>query len=390
METEVVIVGGGPTGTSLAAALGDCGVSSVVIDPRPEITAPAAEFDTRVYALRPSSVSFLERSGIWANVDPSRLCPVHEMHVSGDDGVSVLHFDAYRAGLAQLAVIAEDANLQRACRVTLEAKPLATLLAGRAVQDARWGEDAVELVLDDGSGVRAQLAVAADGSDSRLRTLAGIEVDSRAYRQRAIVANFDVQKPHRCVAFQWFRDDGVLALLPLPGDRVSMVWSTAEDNAQRLAALEPRELARCVGEASGNRLGETVLSSAVSTFALRLMRARAVLAPRLVIVGDAAHNVHPLAGQGLNLGLADCEALAGTMARRLPAESLASASLLARYRRARAEEIAAMQLVTDGLQRLFDAKVPGVRWLRNTGLRLVDRLAPVKYGLVKRAVGRTV
>jgi ubiquinone biosynthesis UbiH/UbiF/VisC/COQ6 family hydroxylase len=372
-DTEIVIVGGGPTGTSLAAALADAGVSSVLVDPRPQIAAAPAELDARVYALRPSSVSFLERCGIWANADPSRLCPVHEMRVSGDDGVSVLRFDAYGAGLSQLAVIAEDANLQRAGRVTLQSKPLATLLAGRAVVDARWNDRAVELVLDDGSGVRAQVAVAADGAESRLRTLAGIEIDSRPYRQRAVVANFHAQRPHRCVAFQWFRGDGVLALLPLPGDRVSMVWSTGEDNAQRLAALEPQTLARCVGDASGNALGELSLSSAVSTFALRLMRARAVVAPRLVIVGDAAHNVHPLAGQGLNLGLADCDALAGTMARRLPAESLASASLLARYRRARAEEVAAMQLVTDGLQRLFDARVPGARWLRKAGRRDANR-----------------
>jgi len=390
METEVVIVGGGPTGASLAAALADCGVSSAIVDPRTRLAAPAAEFDARVYALRPASVLFLESCGIWANVDDSRLCPVHEMRVSGDDGVSVLRFDAYRAGLAQLAVIAEDANLQHAARVTLQAKPLATLVAGRTVVDARWGEREVELVLDDGSDVRAQLAVAADGADSRLRTLAGIEVDSRLYRQRALVANFHAEKPHHCVAFQWFRDDGVLALLPLPGDRVSMVWSTAEDNAGQLAALAPRELARRVAAASGNQLGELSLSGPASTFALRWMRPRTILAPRLVIVGDAAHNVHPLAGQGLNLGLADCEALAAVIARRLPAESIASASLLARYRRTRAEEIAAMQLATDGLQRLFDTRLPGVKWLRNTGLRLVDRLAPVKYELVKRAVGRTV
>jgi ubiquinone biosynthesis UbiH/UbiF/VisC/COQ6 family hydroxylase len=234
------------------------------------------------------------------------------------------------------------------------------------------------------------LAVAADGADSRLRALAGIEIDTRPYRQRALVANFHAGKPHRCTAYQWFRDDGVLALLPLPGDQVSMVWSTAEDNAERLAALEPRELALRVRDASGQALGELSTCSAVSSFPLRLMRARRTVAPRLVIVGDAAHNVHPLAGQGLNLGLADCEALAGTIAQRLPAESIGSAVLLARYRRARAEEVAAMQLVTDGLQRLFDARVPGAKWLRNTGLRFVDRLTPVKNRLVKRAVGRTV
>lgn len=390
MDAEAVVVGGGPVGASLAAALADCGVCSALIDPRPEIAAPGAEFDSRVYALRPAGVSFLQRCGIWSKVDAARLCPIHEMRISGDDGASTLRFDAYRAGLLQLAVIAEDANLQRAARLTLESKPLVKLIAGRSVVDARWSQAQVELSLDDGSSVRGQLAVAADGADSRLRALAGIEIEMRPYRQRALVANFRAERPHRCVAWQWFRDDGVLALLPLPGDQVSMVWSTAEDNAERLAALAPGELALRVRDASQRALGELSICGAVSSFPLRLMRARSTVAPRLAIVGDAAHNVHPLAGQGLNLGLADCEALAGTIAQRLPAESVGSAVLLARYRRARAEEVAAMQFVTDGLHRLFDTRIPGVRWLRNTGLRLLDRLTPVKNQLVKRAVGRTV
>jgi ubiquinone biosynthesis UbiH/UbiF/VisC/COQ6 family hydroxylase len=390
MDTEIVIVGGGPTGASLGCALADCGVANVLIDPRPSIAMPEAGFDARVYALRPASVSFLERCGIWSNVEASRVCPVHEMRVSGDHGVSMLRFDACRAGLAQLAAIAEDANLQRAARITLESKPLVTVVAGRSVVDARWGDRQVELVLDDGSRLQAQLAVAADGAESRLRALAGIEVEMRPYRQRALVANFHAQKPHHCVAAQWFRDDGVLALLPLPGGQVSMVWSTGDENAERLLMLEPGELAHRVGEASGLAFGQLSISGAVAAFPLRFMQARSIVAPRLAIVGDAAHVVHPLAGQGLNLGLADCEALAGTIARRLPAESVASVALLAKYRRSRAEEVAAMQLVTDGLQRLFDARAPGVKWLRNAGLRLVDRLAPIKHGLVKRAVGRAV
>jgi ubiquinone biosynthesis UbiH/UbiF/VisC/COQ6 family hydroxylase len=390
MGAEVVIAGGGPVGASLASALADFGVSCVLIDPRPEIAVPGAGFDPRVYALRPASVSFLQRCGIWRNVDTARVCPIHQMRVTGDDSISTLGFDAYRAGMRELAVIAEDANLQRAARVTLKSKPLVTLLAGRSVMDAHWGDTQVELALDDGSSLAAQLAVAADGAESRLRALAGIEVEMRPYRQRALVANFRAEKPHGCVAYQWFRDDGVLALLPLPGDQVSMVWSTAEENAERLLALDPRELAQRVRDASRQVLGDLSVCSPVSSFPLRLMRARRTVAARLAIVGDAAHNVHPLAGQGLNLGLADCEALAATIAQRLPAESVGSAGLLARYRRARAEEVAAMQLVTDGLQRLFGARTYGASWLRNTGLRLVDRLTPLKTVLVKRAAGRPV
>lgn len=387
MNAEIAIVGGGLVGASLAAALAGCGVSVVVIDPRGPTAVPANGFDPRVYALRPASVSFLERCAIWRRVDSTRVCSVLEMRVSGDDGRSVLTFDAYRAGLANLAVIAEDANLQRAARATLDALPLVSVITGRSVVAAQWAQDRVSLTLDDGVTLSAALAVAADGADSRLRALAGIEVDAHDYGQRAVVANFRAARAHRQTAFQWFRNDGVLALLPLPDDQVSLVWSTPQPNAERLTALAPAELARAVAAAAFGALGDLELCSGVTSFPLRLMRARRVVAPRLVMVGDAAHNVHPLAGQGLNLGLADCETLARLIAARLPVQSVASPSLLARYRRSRAEEVFAVQALTDGLQRLFEARVPGVKWLRNTGLRLVDRLAPIKRELVKRAAG---
>jgi 2-octaprenylphenol hydroxylase len=387
MNAEIAIVGGGLVGAGLAAALAGSGVSVTVIDPRGATAVPATGFDPRVYALRPASVTFLERCAIWGRVDSTRVCPVLEMRVSGDDGRSVLTFDAYRAGLAQLAVIAEDANLQRAARATLDTLPLVSVITGRSVVAAQWAQEQVSLTLDDGTTVGAALAVAADGADSRLRTLAGIEVDVRDYGQRAVVANFRAARPHRQTAFQWFRNDGVLALLPLPDDQVSLVWSTPEPNAERLTALPPAEFARSVAAAAFGALGDLEVCSAVASFPLRLMRARRVVAPRLVMVGDAAHNVHPLAGQGLNLGLADCETLARLIAARPPVESVASPGLLARYRRSRAEEVFAMQALTDGLRRLFEAKVPGLKWLRNTGLRLVDRLAPVKRELIRRAAG---
>ena len=389
MDAEIAIVGGGLVGLSLTAALARTGIAVTLIDPRPPRAVPGRGFDTRVYALRPAAISFLDRFGVWSEVDRSRTCPVFEMRVRGDDSQSVITFDAYRAGLPELAVIVEEANLQRAARAALSSLPLATVVSGRSVSDAQWSDDAMSLVLDDGSRVNAQLAVAADGADSRLRTLAGIDVEVRPYAQQALVANFTAAQPHRNVAFQWFLDDGVLALLPLPDQQVSMVWSTSESHAEALAALPPAELASRVGEASMQALGDLAPVTPVASFPLRLMSARRIVAPRLVIVGDAAHNVHPLAGQGLNLGLADCAMLTRVIAERAPAESVASTSLLARYRRSRAEEVLAMRFATDGLQRLFAARSPGVRWLRNTGLRLVDRLAPLKQELVKRAVGRT-
>jgi ubiquinone biosynthesis UbiH/UbiF/VisC/COQ6 family hydroxylase len=217
-----------------------------------------------------------------------------------------------------------------------------------------------------------------------LRAKAGIEAVSRDYHSSAVVGTFATDRPHRNVAFQWFRDDGVLALLPLPQNHVSMVWSTSEQYADRLMSLDAAELAQRAGSAADS-LGGLRLLGKPASFPLRFMRARSTIGHRLVVLGDAAHNVHPLAGQGLNIGLGDCEALSEVMASRAPAQTVASPDLLARYRRRRAEELATMQFVTDGLQRLFEARTPGLKWLRNAGLRLVDRVFPVKHELVKRA-----
>ncbi|MDX1489501.1 MAG: FAD-dependent monooxygenase, partial [Acidiferrobacterales bacterium] len=217
-------------------------------------------------------------------------------------------------------------------------------------------------------------------------TLAGIPIDESAYGQSAVVANFNTTVDHGGTAWQWFRRDGVLALLPLPGKRVSMVWSTQQAHADELLALKARELAVRVSEASQAQLGELVPTSAAAAFPLRLMKAVSITGVRLALVGDAAHNVHPLAGQGLNLGLADASSLASAIAAR-GRDGIGSNAVLARYRRSRAEEIMAMQLTTDGLHRLFQSSVPGAAWLRNTGLRLTERLSPIKRLLVKHATG---
>ncbi|MEX0960584.1 MAG: FAD-dependent monooxygenase [Burkholderiales bacterium] len=387
MDHEVVIVGGGIVGGSLAAALADHGVSVALVESRPGAMEMPAAFDRRVYALRPASVRFLERCGIWAHVDAARVAPVYEMSVFGDDGESTAHFDAYRSGMSELAEIVEDCNLQGAVVRALEARPLVTRMSGVACTNAKWTADAVAIELDDGRHVVAQLAVAADGAESRLRSLAGIETRGEPYGELGVVGNFACERPHRGVAYQWFREDGVLALLPLPMNQVSMVWSTPETHADTLLKLEPLELSERLTSASHGVLGRLEALGPAAAFPLRRMRAVTATAPRLALVGDAAHNVHPLAGQGLNLGLADAQALAESIATRAPTEDCASRTLLARYRRSRSEETLAMELVTDGLHSLFRAKLPAISWLRNAGLRCTDRLAPLKRMLVKRAAG---
>jgi ubiquinone biosynthesis UbiH/UbiF/VisC/COQ6 family hydroxylase len=391
MNSDAAIIGAGLVGGSLAAALADTGVAVTLVDAHaaaPSAASPRAggDFDRRVFAIRPAGREFLERCGIWQRIDESRAAPITRMVVTGDDGVSRLVFDAYRSGIAELAVIVEDAALQTAVRHALDERILVRRIDGRRCEALRWSEDAVAVGLDDGRQIDVQLVVGADGPSSRVRELAGISISESPYGHSAVVANFDTTADHGGTAWQWFRPDGVLALLPLPGRRVSMVWSTQQAHADELMALDVGELAERVSRASNAVLGELAATGSAAAFPLRLMKAASVTGTRLALVGDAAHNVHPLAGQGLNLGLADARSLACAIAARGP-EEIGSNAVLARYRRSRAEEIMAMQLATDGLHRLFQSSAPGVAWLRNTGLRLTERLSPLKRLLVKQATG---
>jgi ubiquinone biosynthesis UbiH/UbiF/VisC/COQ6 family hydroxylase len=229
--------------------------------------------------------------------------------------------------------------------------------------------------------------VGADGADSWVRTQAAIGVKRRDYAQTAVVANFATTLPHHGVAMQWFQRDGVLALLPLPGDRVSMVWSTENDNAARLAGLSADALAAAVVSASHERFGTLRVMTPAAVFPLSIQRVERLVLPRVALIGDAAHNVHPLAGQGVNLGFRDARELASVLIGRGAQPDCGDFALLRRYERARKEDIAAMQLTTDALQRLFNNDNPRLGTLRNLGLRIVNRQAMLKNLLVRQAVG---
>jgi len=244
----------------------------------------------------------------------------------------------------------------------------------------------VRLELASGRALQARLIVGADGADSWVRAKAGISAARRPYHQTAVVANFEVSQPHLDTAYQWFRRDGVLALLPLPGERVSMVWSTSVAHAQKLVALAPKELAEQVAAASGEALGAMKVITPAAAFPLQLQRVRQLVAPRIALVGDAAHGVHPLAGQGVNLGFRDARELAQVLTQRGAQHDCGDYRLLRRYERARREDIAATQLTTDALQRLFNNDNRWLAGLRNFGLRATDRVPPLKNFLVRHAV----
>jgi ubiquinone biosynthesis UbiH/UbiF/VisC/COQ6 family hydroxylase len=379
LDFDVVVIGAGPVGASLAAALRGLRVALVATE-QPHGTAPA-ELDARVYAVSPGNVAFLRQLGAWQSIPRERVCPVHAMHVFGDDAGRI-DFDAYRAGVAELAWIAEDSVLQAA----INAAAGATVLAPAEAERIDVSPASARVHLRDGRVIETSLIVGADGAQSFVRSAARVAVDDVRYGQRAVVANFACARPHRNAAWQWFQGGPVLAFLPLPGDRVSMVWSLPEVEAERVGRLDPQSLCAEVEAASHGALGGLSQITPTRSFPLRRLRTRRLTAPRVALVGDAAHVIHVLAGQGLNLGLQDARALAEVLRAREPVRDPGDAALLRRYERRRAEPILAMDAVVHGLFRLFAAPGGGAGRLRDAGLNLTDRMAVVKNLLIREAM----
>jgi len=341
--------------------------------------ATPAGFDARVYALSPANAAFLRDLGVWQALPAERLCPVRAMRIYGDDG-SQLELDAYAAGVAALAWIVEDAVLQAA----LWAASPAELFAPAEPQGLEVSPERASLLLRDGRSLSAALIVGADGANSFVRREAGIAAVERDYGQTAVVANFRCEKAHRNAAYQWFAGGPVLALLPLPGERVSMVWSLPSADAERLDA---HNVAAAVEAACKGALGALEVATPPRSYRLRRVSARRMVAPRVALAGDAAHVVHPLAGQGLNLGLQDVRALAGVLSSREVIRDLGDVRLLRRYERSRAEPILAMDGIISGLFALFGAGGRTASLARNAGLNLTNRLPVLKNILMRQAMG---
>jgi ubiquinone biosynthesis UbiH/UbiF/VisC/COQ6 family hydroxylase len=385
-EFDVVIVGGGIVGLALARALAGSGLDLALVEPRAprgDLPPPDA-WDSRVYAVSPGSAAFFERCGVWQRLSGERVTRVEAMRVYGDRTDACLRFDAYDAALRELAFIVEGNRLQHALWSCVREQEIELLCPADWTELDVTAERAV-LRLADGAEVAARLLVGADGADSRVRTAAGIAMTQGDYGQLGVVANFSCEKPHRGTAYQWFMRDGVLALLPLPGGRVSMVWSVARERGEELLALEAGELAARAESASRGALGALRPLAPAAAFPLRLQRVERFVTPRLALAGDAAHNVHPLAGQGMNLGLRDARILADTLIERGAWRDCGEYALLRRYERSRKEDVVAMQLTTDGLQKLFASDAVLLSDARNLGLKLVDRLPFLKNFLAHHA-----
>ncbi|WP_431226376.1 UbiH/UbiF family hydroxylase [Burkholderia contaminans] len=382
---DVAVVGGGLVGKTAALALTQSGYKTALLA-QPATPRPAdLVFDTRVYALSSSSQALLERLRVWQALDHSRLAPVYDMRVYGDAHAE-LHFSAYQASVPQLAWIAESSLVEASLDAALRFQPNLTWFDARA-QGFDVRDDAAVLTLSSGQVLEVDLVVGADGAHSWVRSQMGAKVERRDYRQTGVVANFKASLPHRETAYQWFHEGEIVALLPLPDGHVSLVWSAHTAHADELLALDPAQLAAEVERVSHGQVGTLDCVTPAAGFPLALQTVDKLIAPRVALVGDAAHLIHPLAGQGMNLGLRDVAALADAIAGKESFRNLGDTVLLRRYERSRREDIRALMVATDGLQRLF--AVPGslAKAVRNAGMAFVGAQPLVKRWLVSAALG---
>jgi ubiquinone biosynthesis UbiH/UbiF/VisC/COQ6 family hydroxylase len=399
-RSDVCIVGNGAIAKTAALGLSQAGHSVTLLVPparkesdQTAAPAPGAEqpWDVRVYALNHTAQQLLSSLKVWGALDMARVTPVDAMDVQGDgEKGGRLGFDAFGAHTGTLAWIVEDSNLNQSLDAALRFAQNVQVVTGRATRlTCSPGGAAVQL--EEGGSLEAQLVVGADGRDSWVRGQCDIGIDYRSYHQSAIVANFSCEKPHHNVAYQWFTcKEGIIALLPLPGNKVSLVWSAPETLADTIMDESLGELAIRLGEHSEQKLGllKPLQPEAVKALPLALVRPHAVTAPHVVLIGDAAHVVHPLAGHGMNLGFGDVVDLLKVIAAREAHHGIGDERVLARYSRTRKEEVLLMQLATDGLERLFGANLEPLRVVRNLGLNLLDKLPLVKRRLIAHAMGR--
>lgn len=398
-DFDVIIVGAGPVGSVagallIARKLTSAGRVAVIAEHAAAAPAAAAApglapWDLRVFALSRASQRVLELCGVWQRLPSARVFPYERMCVWDEAGTpggrGSLTFDCAELGEPNLGCIVDGRVLQEGC--VRAAGDAGVVFIEGSVRAIEVGARGARLALADGRALGARLVIGADGAASRTRALLGIDTAGHAYHQDALVAHVRTEEPHRSTAWQRFLSGGPLALLPLSDGRSSIVWSVAREEAARLRALGAIELGAAVRRASGGVLGDVEVTTPVASFPVQLLYALDYARPRAVLLGDAAHAVHPLAGQGLNLGLLDCATLVEALGAGGGADALGDQGPLRRYELRRRSENLLAAAAFDGLERLFSSTGAGVARLRMAGLGIVGRVPPLRRELAKRALG---
>ncbi len=397
IREQIVIIGGGPVGLSFAlAAARLAGVDVTIIEknplPDPKISAIApvdsTRFDHRVYALSPSTVTFLTELGVWQHMPPARCTPIDTMRVFADEeSATVLPAFTFDEGVP-LAHIIELQTLMAALVAKVVASNIRLIVGDTPLEIKAAGANQAgqKITLASGEVIDATLLVGADGRASQVRRSANIDVTEKDYDSDAIVANFHTEIAHGNTARQWFSNDGVMAYLPLPQNQISIVWSTSRLNAQRWQAMGDDEFCAAVGAAGQHSLGKLTLASRRDALALKRIQALQWVQPGLALMGDAAHAIHPLAGQGVNLGFGDAQQLAAELAGKSALSSVGDLAVLRRYARKRIESAALMAGTTDYLQGLFKRHDAVAKWLRHDGFQWFDRISVARRMVAQYAL----
>lgn len=389
---DVVICGGGMVGLALALALGRGGLKVAVVDSLPPSSTVEPQFDGRVCALAYAAVRMLRALDVWphlkAEAQPIREILVSDGAVGRPASPFSLHFDAEEVGSNSLGHIAENRHIRGALYAAITQQANITLIAPSSVLSLNVEAGQVVARLSDGGDIRASLAIAADGRDSRLRAEMGIGVIGWSYPQTGIVATVHHARPHNGVAYEHFLPSGPFAILPMTGDRSSLVWTEARARAPAMLALNDADFDAEVAARFGAHLGETEVVGGRWSYPLNFHLARDYVRPRFALVGDCAHGIHPIAGQGLNLGLKDAAALAETVldAARL-GRDIGALDVLKRYERWRRFDSFTLAASTDVLNRLFSNDIAPVRQLRDLGLGIVDAIGPARRFFMRHAGG---
>lgn len=386
---DLVIVGGGMAGAAAALAMDQAGYRVALLEAGRWPEYPGTDYDVRVSAISPGSQALLDRLGAWSRIAARRISAYERMHVWDAASGAALSFDAATLGMPHLGHIVENRLINAALIDCLRTGGRAMLRDASPVTAIDWGEDWLHINCGRHS-LKAALLVAADGMASRVRELAGIETVGYDYVQAAIVANVRTEKPHAATAWQRFLATGPVAFLPLADGNCSIVWSADTPFAEELMGLGETEFVARLESAFASRLGHVTLLNERYMFPLKLLHARRYVGHRLVLLGDAAHRVHPLAGQGINLGFGDVAGLIDTLARaRERGRGPGDPRYLADYARRRRAEAGLMIAGMHGIQRLFASAGSEITALRGLGIGLVDQQSRLKGWLARQALGDT-